>query len=233
MKKILILDDDIVLRTALKSYLTKRNYTVEEAGAGEYALKKFDIFRPDLIVSDVVMPDMDGFTFCRQVRSRSDGRLIPFIFLSARGNLEDQIKGHVMGADAYLTKPIKLEELTLQIQFQLSRVERINAEIVRLLQKGGVSANFNSEPSISEPSPHELSNDTPPEPLPLTPAEERVFTEVIQGFTNKQISQQLHISPRTVQTHLSNILSKLGVENRTQLTHLAYEKGYKFEPSSR
>jgi DNA-binding NarL/FixJ family response regulator len=65
-----------------------------------------------------------------------------------------------------------------------------------------------------------------PAPLPLTPAEERVFWEVIQGYTNKQISDRLFISPRTVQTHLSNILNKLNLENRTQLVRFAYEQGY-------
>jgi DNA-binding CsgD family transcriptional regulator len=64
--------------------------------------------------------------------------------------------------------------------------------------------------------------------LPLTPAEERVFWEVIQGLTNKQISDRLFISPRTVQTHLSSILNKLGVENRAQLIRFAYQEGYQY-----
>lgn len=62
--------------------------------------------------------------------------------------------------------------------------------------------------------------------LPLTPAEERVFREVIRGLTNKQIGEKLFISPRTVQTHLTNILSKLSLENRSQLVRFAYERGY-------
>lgn len=222
MKKVLILDDDAVLRQALKAYLTKRSYYVEEAASGKEGLSKFEDFQPDLIISDVVMPDVDGFRFCRQVRARSDGRLIPFIFLTARGDIEDQMKGQALGADDYLTKPIKLEELNLKIKFQLERVERINAEIVRLLQTGNQASLATNNPDHADASP-----DPRPAPLPLTPAEERVFVEVIQGLTNKQISQRLHISPRTVQTHLSNILGKLGVENRTQLTYWAYEKGYK------
>jgi DNA-binding NarL/FixJ family response regulator len=78
-------------------------------------------------------------------------------------------------------------------------------------------------PEISETIPEEVST---PSPLPLTPAEERVFWEVIQGLTNKQISDRLFISPRTVQTHLSSILNKLGLENRAQLIRFAYEQGY-------
>jgi DNA-binding NarL/FixJ family response regulator len=66
-----------------------------------------------------------------------------------------------------------------------------------------------------------------PHPLPLTPAEEKVFWEVIQGYTNKQIGEHLFVSPRTVQTHLSNILNKLQLENRSQLVRYAFERGYR------
>ena len=76
-------------------------------------------------------------------------------------------------------------------------------------------------------TPKKQSSSTPTNPLPLTPAEERVFWETIQGYTNKQISERLFISPRTVQTHLSNILNKLNLSNRTQLVCFAYEQGYK------
>ena len=75
-------------------------------------------------------------------------------------------------------------------------------------------------------APQNEPQKSPPKPLPLTPAEERVFWETIQGFTNKQISERLFISPRTVQTHLSNILNKLNLNNRTQLVRFAYEQGY-------
>lgn len=72
-----------------------------------------------------------------------------------------------------------------------------------------------------------IKHPEPEEDLPLTPAEARVFWEVIQGLTNKQISQRLFISPRTVQTHLSNILTKLNLANRSQLVRFAFEHGYR------
>ncbi|AFZ42838.1 two component transcriptional regulator, LuxR family [Halothece sp. PCC 7418] len=227
MKKILVVDDDLVLRKALTVYLTKRNYLGQEAGSGQEGLNKYESFRPDLIISDVVMPDMDGFSFCREVRSRSDGKLLPFIFLTVRTHLNDQEKVQAVGADDYLTKPIKLEELNLKIQLQLERAERINAEIVRLLQTRQTGSDLTAEEA--EPpklNSSDLTLDSPPESLPLTPSEERVFWKVIQGLTNKEISQHLHLSPRTVQTHLSNILSKLNLKNRTQLSYFAYQKGY-------
>lgn len=227
MKKILVVDDDLVLRQALRAYLTKRNYLVEEAESGTEGLSKYKSFQPDLIISDVMMPDTDGFSFCCQLRSRSDGKLIPFIFLTAKIHLKDQEKVQVIGADDYLTKPIKLEDLNLKIQLQFERAERINAEIVRLLQTKQIDQDMTTEEAEHpKPNPTEVSVHPQPEPLPLTPSEERIFWKVIQGLTNKEISQHLHISPRTVQTHLSNILSKLNLKNRTQLSYFAHQKGY-------
>lgn len=214
MKRILIVDDDITLRTALIRYLQNRGYGVEEARSGIEALSLFEQNPPDLVVSDVMMPGMDGLEFCRRLRATRSGQLVPFIFLSSRKDVDDRVQGHQMGADDYLVKPFEPKELVAKIEAQLERSRRIHTEIVRLMQQ--------STPVVPE-SPAVVSS---PSPLPLTPAEEKVFWEVIQGYTNKQIGDRLFISPRTVQTHLSNILSKLGLENRSQLIRYAFERGY-------
>lgn len=215
MKKILVVDDDATLRMALTRYLEKRGYVVRDVESGVSALDAFEKDPPDLVVSDVVMPEMDGFEFCRRLRASRLGQLVPFIFLSSRGELEDRVQGHSIGADDYLIKPFEPKELLAKIEAQLERTRRIHAEIVRLLQQS------NNVPD------HAATVAAPPEPLPLTPAEEKVFWEVIQGYTNKQIGDRLFVSPRTVQTHLSNILSKLQLENRSQLVRFAFERGYK------
>jgi len=151
---------------------------------------------------------MDGFEFCRRLRAMRSGQLVPFIFLSSRGEVEDRIQGHDIGADDYLIKPFEPRELVAKIEAQLERSRRTHAEIIRLIQQSNVTT------------------EASPTPLPLTPAEEKVFWEVIQGYTNKQIGDRLFVSPRTVQTHLSNILSKLQLENRSQLVRFAFEQGY-------
>ncbi len=212
MKKILIVDDDTALRTALIRYLQKRGYVVQDAASGLEGLASFEKDPPDLIVSDVIMPEMDGFEFCRRLRSLRTGQLVPFIFLSSKGEVEDRVQGHSIGADDYLIKPFEPRELMAKIEAQLERSRRMHSEMVRLMQQSGAP----SEPSTPAPRP-----------LPLTPAEEKVFWQVIQGFTNKQIGDHLFVSPRTVQTHLSNILSKLQLDNRSQLVRFAFEKGYK------
>ncbi len=218
MKRILVVDDDTTLRMALTRYLEKRGYVVQDVSSGVEALQSFEQDPPDLVVSDVMMPEMDGFEFCRRLRATRSGQLVPFIFLSSRGEVEDRVQGHSIGADDYLIKPFEPRELLAKIESQLERSRRIHTEIVRLLQKseGQSTATVEAPPTT-----------TTPIPLPLTPAEEKVFWEVIQGYTNKQIGDRLFVSPRTVQTHLSNILSKLQLENRSQLVRFAFERGYK------
>lgn len=231
MKKILVVDDDLTLRRVLQNSLEQRGYQVISVGSGTEALVLFQQDVPDIVVSDVSMPEMDGFEFCRQLRSQPSGKLIPFIFLSAKGELDDRIQGHTIGADSYLTKPFEMKELLANIEALIERSRRVHAEIVHLIEQlasSQIKSNLTEIPT-SEPT-GEAVKDTPqassPKPLPLTPAEERVFWETIQGYTNKQISQRLFISPRTVQTHLSNILNKLNLSNRTQLVRFAYEQGY-------
>lgn len=215
MKKILIVDDDITLRTALTRYLENRGYAVQDASSGVEGLTAFEQDTPDLVVSDVLMPEMDGLEFCRRLRATRSGQLVPFIFLSSRREVDDRVQGHKMGADDYLVKPFEPRELVAKIEAQLERSRRIHSEIVRLMQRPATAV----EPPVA-----------PAMPLPLTPAEEKVFWEVIQGFTNKQIGDRLFVSPRTVQTHLSNILGKLQLENRSQLIRYAFERGHRPPP---
>lgn len=208
MQKILIVDDDNTLRAALTRYLKDRGFVVHNAASGVEGFESFVEHTPDLIVSDVVMPEMNGFDLCVKVREAELGQLVPFIFLSGRCDLEDRIQGHSIGADDYLVKPFHPRELIAKIEAQLARANRIHSEIKRAQQQP------------------EAAQNQPQVPLPLTPAEEKVFWEVVQGFTNKKIGDRLFISPRTVQTHLSNILSKLSLENRSQLIRYAFENGH-------
>ena len=240
MKRILVVDDDKTLRLMLKRHLEKQGFVVEEADSGVEALNLFKRDPPDLVVSDVIMPLMDGFEFCRRLRTNPAGKLVPFIFLSSKGELDDRIEGHAIGADDYLIKPFEPLELVAKIEAQLERSRRIHAEMIRLMQQftPQTAPPRTEEESVQRihdpaegwhrhPVESEELNPMQPQPLPLTPAEARVFWEVIQGHPNKQIAARLVISPRTVQTHLSRILSKLGLENRSQLVRFAFEHGYR------
>ena len=246
MKRILIVDDDRTIRMALRRHLETQGYIVADASSGLEALQSFQNEPPDLVVSDVMMPKMDGFEFCRRLRATPSGQLVPFIFLTALGELDNRIEGHQIGADDYVIKPFEPRELVAKIESQLERSRRIYSEMIRLMQQMGgtdrkmgsssLTANANKigdvvkeNLSVSSQTPAiqiSAKSESPPEPLPLTPAEARVFWEVIQGGTNKEIAKRLFISHRTVQTHLRHILSKLELENRTQLIRFAFENGY-------
>lgn len=230
MKKILLVDDDKTLQTVLTRYLEKRGYSVRVVNSGVQGLKLFAQDPPDLVVSDIMMPGMDGLEFCRRLRATRPGQLVPFIFLTAKKDLEDRVQGHYIGADDYITKPFEPLELLAKIEAQLERSRRIHSEMVRLMQKVPEDTDISDSDLNDTQSASEVTStkeQPSEEELPLTPAEARVFWEVIQGLTNKQISQRLFISPRTVQTHLSNILTKLNLENRSQLVRFAFEHGYR------
>lgn len=213
MKRVLVVDDDPLSLKVLSRHLTQHGYRVCTGASGVEGLRLFAQEQPDLVVSDVVMPEMDGFEFCRQLRQQRGGELVPFIFLSSRSELDDRVQGYEWGADDYIIKPFEPLELVAKIEAQIERARRTQLEILRLIQQ--------QTQAKAEAAPRPTLAD-----LPLTPAEERVFREVIRGLTNKQIGEKLFISPRTVQTHLTNILSKLSLENRSQLVRFAYERGY-------
>lgn len=215
MEKILVVDDDSASRLVLKMYLENQGFVVLEAKSGTEALEMCQEALPDLVISDVMMPEMDGFEFCRRLRATRSGQLLPFIFLSSKGEIDAKVEGHLQGADDYLVKPFQPEEILAKVKAQLDKAHRIHSEMIRLLQT-----------STPAPAPSEVIPETPA-PLPISPAEERVFWEVIQGYTNKEISEHLFISPRTVQAHLSRIFTKLNVDNRSQLIRFAIEQGYK------
>ncbi|OLP16119.1 DNA-binding response regulator, partial [Leptolyngbya sp. 'hensonii'] len=130
MKKILVVDDDVNLRSNLAQYLMSRGYLVQEAASGVEGVVLFEQQPFDLIVSDITMPEMDGFEFCRHLRANRAGQLIPFLFLSGREEIEDRIQGHAIGADDYLKKPFEPRELIAKIETQLERSQRTHAEIL-------------------------------------------------------------------------------------------------------
>jgi len=153
---------------------------------------------PDLIVSDVRMPRMDGYALSRQLRSNPRTDLIPIIFLTAKDESADRIAGIRSGVDAYLTKPFEPTELLAVIENILRRVERTHAEIARL-----VSANARQTIEFTDED--------------LTEAEDRVAASVALGMSNKEIAANFEISVRTVENHISHILAKKNFDNRVEI----------------
>jgi DNA-binding response OmpR family regulator len=119
--QILIVDDDPWILKMVTTVLGKRGYRIHTAGDGQEAYLKAIEVKPDLIVTDIMMPKMDGWTLVRSLRARADLALTPVIFLSALGSDEDRIQGFRLGADDYLPKPFRFEELDLRVSNALRK----------------------------------------------------------------------------------------------------------------
>jgi two-component system OmpR family response regulator len=117
---ILVVDDESAITDLLSTALRYMGYQVTTAATGHEALQAASTTAPDLVVLDVLLPDIDGFEVCRRLRAARD--FVPVIFLSARDSEDDRITGFIRGGDDYVTKPFSLEELTLRIGALLRRV---------------------------------------------------------------------------------------------------------------
>ena len=102
-KKILIVEDEANIRELLRLYLEREGYTVLEAENGVEGIKKWKSDKPDMLLLDVMMPVMDGWAVCREIRAESD---VPIIMLTAKGETADRVSGLEMGADDYIVKPL-------------------------------------------------------------------------------------------------------------------------------
>ncbi len=121
--RILVVDDEPDLRDLLSTSLRYAGFEVMAAGSGNAALEAVASFRPSLVVLDVMMPDMDGFTVTRKLRARGDH--MPVVFLTAKDQPDDAVAGLTVGGDDYVTKPFSLAELVARIQAILRRTERL------------------------------------------------------------------------------------------------------------
>ncbi len=110
-KHILIVDDDEMVRMALIELLKPEGYILDVAGSGKEALIKIDENRYDLMMFDIIMPEIDGLELCKKVRSREEYKDIPIVFLTAKSREQDRVKGIEAGANLFLSKPISPEKL--------------------------------------------------------------------------------------------------------------------------
>ena len=202
-KKLLLIDDDPNLILLVKDYLEFRGYNVDTAENGREALEVLDQNVPDMIICDVMMPEMDGYSLVKHIREEPVTNRIPVLFLSAKGQSQDRVKGLNEGADVYMVKPFEPEELVAQVESSLNQLKRW--ELGRPKGLDGV-------PTIHVP--HNVE---------LTPTELKVVQLVAKGMANREIAKQLNVSQRTIESHVSNMLNKTSLNNRTELARWAIE----------
>ena len=121
--KVLIVDDEAHIRELLKYNFAKEGFEVDAAANGLEGLERAKTGKPDIIISDIMMPKMDGIEFCMTLRKDPDLNSIPFIFLTSKGQLSDKIEGLKTGADDYLTKPFVPKELIEIVNTRLKRAK--------------------------------------------------------------------------------------------------------------
>jgi DNA-binding NarL/FixJ family response regulator len=205
--KLLLIDDDCSLTLLLKDYLEFQKYQVTMVNNGRLALAILDKDIPDMIICDVMMPEVDGYEFIASLRKRPDIAWIPVLFLSALSQNLDRIKGLNLGAVAYMNKPFEPEELLAQVKSTLSHISRIQQHV-------------NTITPITLPIQVSSS-------VKVTATELKILLQVAKGFGNKKIAEEMNISQRTVESHVFNLLRKTALNNRTELTRWVMESQMK------
>ena len=198
-KRLLVVDDEPNLLRAVAAALRAEGYEVVTARNGREALVRVAESVPDLVISDIRMPGMDGYQLAGQLRASSRTALVPIVFLTAKDETADRIAGFRTGVDAYLTKPFEPEELVAVVASILDRVQRTHSDLARMFGE-------------QEADEYELIRDEE-----LTDAEWRVAEAVARGLSNKEIAAELNLSLRTVEGHISRILDKKNLSNRVEL----------------
>jgi len=129
MKKVLIIDDEISIKENLCEILTLKGYIVNCEGSGKDAINRIEQYMPDIIISDIMMPEMNGHEFLKLLREKKEFANTPVIFLSARQDLKDIREGMNLGADDYLTKPFDVKDLLRAVENRLAKVENIQSDV--------------------------------------------------------------------------------------------------------
>jgi DNA-binding NarL/FixJ family response regulator len=223
-KKLLLVDDEPGVRESLKIYLEDSGeFKVTVASSAPQAWELLNQEIPDLIISDVMMPQVDGYQFLQQVREDPRVASLPIIFLTAKGMTSDRIEGYQAGCDAYLSKPFDPEELEAIIRNLLERREQLSggasgSDLERIAQeleqiKGMLGNKSNLIASSADVN------------IEFTPRERSVLDLVAQGLMNKEIASRLDTSVRNVEKYVSRLFSKTGTNSRTELVRFALKHG--------
>ena len=221
-KKILIVEDEANIRELLRLYLEREGYTVIEAENGVEGIKKWKSEKPDMLLLDVMMPVMDGWAVCKEIRAESD---VPIIMLTAKGETADRVSGLKMGADDYIVKPLEMPEV----------IARVRA-VFRRMAPDDAPEKLSFDNLVIDKQAYDLvirgkRVDAPPKEIELlyylASSPNRVFTRAqllddVWGF-------DYFGDTRTVDVHVKRLREKLeGVSDKWELKTV-WGVGYKFE----
>jgi DNA-binding response OmpR family regulator len=224
--KILLVDDERRIIEVLEAYLVREGYEIHSADNGIDALKKVKTLNPDLIILDLMLPDISGEEVCRLVRKESD---VPILMLTAKSAEDDRINGIVMGADDYLTKPFSPREVVVRVQAILRRVKK--TEKVERLE-------FNRKKLVIDLIKKEVTVNG--DYITLTPIEYKLLTNMAVNpgrvYSRMDLLEKIQDEgmyyegyERSVDTHIKNLRKKIETDSRQpDFIVTVFGMGYKF-----
>jgi len=222
--KILVVDDDLHIAELLSLYLDKEGYETKEAHAGRKALEAFAAFSPHLVMLDLMLPEMDGYQVCREIRKIS---AVPIIMLTAKGETFDKVLGLELGADDYIVKPFDPKEVIARVKAVLRRYEKRESTDVT---KQIVVPNMSINPSTYIVTYHGEALELPPKEFELLYF---LAGHPNQVFTRDQLLDRIwgyefSGDTRTVDVHMKRVREKLAREDTWSLKTV-WGVGYKFD----
>ena len=222
--KILVVDDDLNICELLRLYIEKEGFSVVTANDGAQALKLFEKEQPDLIMLDIMLPELDGWQVCREIRKTSK---CPIIMLTAKGEVFDKVLGLELGADDYVVKPFEAKEVVARIRAVLRRSGKTDENEMKEVKWDKLSINLtNYELKVDG-----VQIDTPPKEMELL---FHLATHPNRVFTRDQLLDEVwgfdyYGDSRTVDVHVKRLREKIdGVSDKWELKTV-WGVGYKFE----
>ncbi len=224
-QKILIADDDSNISELISLYLMKEGYDTQKARDGKEALKLFQSYNPDLIILDIMMPEMDGYEVCREIRKTA---ATPIIMLTAKGETFDKVLGLELGADDYMVKPFDTKELVARVKAVLRRLDKPETNSKKI-SYNDLTINMSNYSVTYMDNNVEM----PPKELELLYF---LSSHPNQVFTREQLLNQIwgyeyYGDTRTVDVHIKRIREKLGSDedHPSWSIKTVWGVGYKFE----
>ncbi|MCG8572880.1 MAG: ATP-binding protein, partial [Spirochaetes bacterium] len=214
---LLLVDDNKEILYLLQSGL-KNHFNILYAFNGKNALEKLkQIPKPDVIISDIMMDQMDGHEFFLEFLKNDELNFIPFIFLTAKTTIEEKLKSLSEGAVDYICKPFLVEEIMVKIESLLEHEKRLTRENISKMEKKIHSLFLDLNAQQNQKTTEQVKLNNLVLEHQLSNREKEVLEKLTQGLQNKEIAYDLNISVRTIDNHVHNIYRKLNVQNRIEL----------------